>query len=140
VVTVDSDGDVIVTFGIQDIKFNPECLNPSKGSPDDFKEEAEPQKREDSNVSASQAEDPSVSQRETTEPSQERSISPSPQEDLPSERTPPHERRSPVPERATTPPPQKPISSDEQSDRETEDLSGGHIRLLYMIIACMSIL
>ncbi|XP_062614849.1 E3 ubiquitin-protein ligase MIB2-like isoform X2 [Saccostrea cucullata] len=47
VVSVDSDGDVIVSFGIQEIKFNPECLTPSSGSPDEFKEEETPQKAED---------------------------------------------------------------------------------------------
>ncbi|XP_062587965.1 uncharacterized protein LOC134249651 [Saccostrea cucullata] len=47
VVSVDSDGDVIVCFGIQQVKFNPECLTPSGGSPDEFKEEEAPQPSED---------------------------------------------------------------------------------------------
>lgn len=29
---MDGDGDVTVSFGKQEIKFNPECLRPSKGS------------------------------------------------------------------------------------------------------------
>ncbi|XP_062587966.1 uncharacterized protein LOC134249652 [Saccostrea cucullata] len=49
VVSVDSDGDVIVCFGTQQIKFNPECLTPSGGSPDEdeFKEEEAAQPSED---------------------------------------------------------------------------------------------
>lgn len=29
---MDGDGDVTVSFGKREIKFNPECLRPSKGS------------------------------------------------------------------------------------------------------------
>lgn len=42
VVLVDGDGDVTVSFGKREIKFNPECLRPAKGSVFDEKDE-EPQ-------------------------------------------------------------------------------------------------
>lgn len=39
---MDGDGDVTVSFGKREIKFNPECLRPAKGSVFDEKDE-EPQ-------------------------------------------------------------------------------------------------
>ncbi|XP_056012215.1 E3 ubiquitin-protein ligase MIB2-like isoform X2 [Ostrea edulis] len=127
VVSVDLDGDVTVSFGIQNIKFNPECLKPSRGSPDEFKEEPKPQTGEDSNRAVPQREDPgfSASQRDTQSVT-ERSVPP-PHEDSSSKETSSFERQSPIPERVITPPPQKPIliiSSDEPSQMELEDISG----------------
>lgn len=119
---MDGDGDVTVSFGKLEIKFNPECLRPSKGSV--FNEDEEPHGNQGSSTDVD-------------------SVPPGPdlsrQQDEPKNR---HTNRvSPTPER----PPEtqslpKDDTEDEESDGGMDDISGTFLSsFMYLINGTLSL-
>lgn len=132
---MDGDGDVTVSFGKREIKFNPECLRPAEGSVFDEKDEEPQGKQKEAREKQQGRQDRSSTDVDSVPSRPDLSR----QEDEPQNRghtnrvsPTPGREPSPVPRSSPGPPVTQPFSKDgsysptedEESEEGMDDISG----------------